>query len=311
MIKIINRYMALIIVIISTVGFFFPKTTVWAVRYIPTMLGIIMFGMGLTIEKKDFFTVVRNPFYVCVGVVLQFIVMPALAYFLCLIFKLEKEQAIGVILVGCVSGGTASNVITYLARGNVALSVSMTTVSTFLGVFISPMLIYFLVGKWVSVSILAMFITITKIIIIPITLGIVIKSFFHSFTDKYIKVMPVFSIFVIALTCSAIVAQNSKDLLSSGFTILLVVIIHNVAGLLIAYVISKLLNIPESERRAITIEVGMQNSGLAASIAVANFSPVSAVAGAIFSIWHNISGSIMAAYFRNKDRNNKGVQRNK
>lgn len=300
MVKMINRYMSFIIVIVSAVGLFFPFTMKWAVKYIPYMLGIIMFGMGLTLKKEDFSLIMKKPYYVLVGSFSQFTIMPILAYALAVIFKLPDNLAIGVILVGCVPGGTASNVITYLAKGDVALSVTMTSISTILSSFITPILIYFLAGKWITVSIIAMFITIVKIIIAPILIGILTRHFFSHFVDKHIKIMPPISIVTIALACGAIIGQNSGMIMTSGFLIAIIVVVHNMLGFLLGYYFSKIMNIPERERRAVSIEVGMQNSGLASSLAVAHFNPLSAVPGAIFSVWHNISGGILANIWRNR-----------
>lgn len=300
MTKLINRYMAFIIVSVSAVGLFFPFTMKWAMKYIPYMLGIIMFGMGLTLKKEDFYLILKKPYYIIVGIFSQFTIMPLLAYALAIFFKLPSDLAIGVILVGCVPGGTASNVITYLAKGDVALSVTMTSVSTILSSFVTPILIYFLAGRWISVSIIAMIITILKIIIVPVVLGASIRHFFSNFVDKHIKIMPPISIITIALTCGSIIAQNSHLLITSGIFIVLIVMIHNILGLLLGYYTAKIMKLPESAIRAISIEVGMQNSGLASSLAVTHFNPVSAVPGAIFSVWHNISGAILANIWRNK-----------
>lgn len=302
--------MAVFILLSATLSFFKPSLTSWVTPYTPIMLGIIMFGMGLTLKKDDLKTVFKKPQYVIIGCLLQFTIMPFLAYALCLIFKLPRDLAISVMLVGSVSGGTASNVITYLSRGNVPLSISMTTVSTFIGVFITPIYIFLFVKSWVEVSIASMSLTIAQIIIVPLLLGVVIKYFFPKAIDKYIKVMPLVSIVVIAFMCSAIIGRSSDILFKSGFIILFIVMIHNLLGIFLSYMLAKLFGVPEKERRSIAIEVGMQNSGLATNLANIHFGPTSALAGAIFTIWHNISGSILATYWRNnepKDESNDNI----
>ena len=266
---------------------------------INALLGVVMFGMGLATKPEDFKVVFSRPKDIAIGCAAQFTIMPALAWALARLFGLDEALTIGVILVGCCPGGTASNVMTFLAKGDLALSVGMTGVSTILAPFLTPALTLLLAGKTVEVDAFAMFIGILWVVILPICLGFVAKRFCPKATDRVIRFMPMVSSVAIVVIIALVLAANVDRLATGGLSVFLVVILHNLCGLALGYLIAFALRLAEPKRRALCIEVGMQNSGLAASLAAAHFAayPMAAVPGAIFSVWHNISGAFVARCF--------------
>lgn len=263
------------------------------------LLGIIMFGMGLTLSLEDFRIVFSRPRDVIIGCLAQFSVMPLIAWILAQSFSLDEALTVGVILVGCCPGGTASNVITYLAKGDLALSVGMTGVSTLLAPVLTPLLVWLLAGKTVDVDVVAMFLSILWVVIMPIIIGLIVKYFWPLLTDRAIVYLPALSSLVIAAIVMIVFAANAHKLLTGGLIIVLVVMLHNIFGLSIGYLIGRALHLPSDKRKAISVEVGMQNSGLASSLATLHFAvyPMATIPGAIFSVWHNISGAIIARFY--------------
>ena len=262
----VGKYMAAIVIVVAALALLFPGTfSVVKTAWVNTLLGIVMFGMGLTLKPEDFKVVFSRPKDVIIGCIAQFTLMPFLAWALTQLFHLPTELAIGVILVGTCPGGTSSNVMTYLSKGDVALSVGMTAVSTVL----AP------------------------------ALGFVVNHFFHAFTQNAVRVLPLISTTAIVLIICAVVSANSAKIMTSGLLILAVVILHNLLGYLTGFGVGKLLKLDSTKCRAISIEVGMQNSGLATSLAAAHFAqyPLATIPGAVFSVWHNISGAVLANFF--------------
>lgn len=298
----LSKYIGLIIILLSVIAFFKPSGFAWATSYTSWFLGVAMFGMGLTISGKDVQVVFTRPKEVLVGCIAQYTIMPLAAWLLASAMNLPADLALGVILVGCCPGGTASNVITYIAGGDVALSVGMTTVSTLIAPLMTPALVYLLGGAWVEVSFLAMVSSVVKVVLVPVLLGIVLHSLFGSFIQKISGILPLISVVSIVMIIAGIVANNAEKILSCGALVLLVVILHNGIGLLLGLGAGKLLGSSYEKETAIAIEVAMQNSGLAVSLAAANFAanPLATLPGAIFSVWHNISGSIFASLRRRK-----------
>ena len=266
------------------------------------MLGVIMFGMGLTLSPKDFRIVFSRPKDILIGCLAQFTIMPLLAWGLVWAFSLPKELALGVILVGCCPGGTASNVITYLAKGDLALSVGMTATSTLFAPFLTPLLVWLMAGTMVEVDTIGMLLSIVYVVIAPIIVGLLCQHFLSKLTNRVVPYLPAFSSIAIALVVGIIVSHNADRLLVGGLLVVLVVVLHNLCGLGLGYLIGRLLGLAEPKKRAISIEVGMQNSGLASSLATLHFAtyPLATIPGAIFSVWHNISGALVARlYTRN------------
>ena len=297
----ISEYMGLLVLAAALLALLFPELF-GQVRptVINYLLGVVMFGMGLTLNLQDFRIVFSRPKDVLIGCLAQFTIMPLLAWTLTRLFQLDEALALGVVLVGCCPGGTASNVITYLAKGDLALSVGMTGVSTLLAPFLTPLLTWVLAGKSVQVDVGSMFLSILWVVILPIVVGIIVKYIWPKFTEKATDYLPAFSSVAIAFIVAIIIAANADKLLAGGLVIVLVVMLHNVCGLGLGYLIGRLLRLPEPKQRAISIEVGMQNSGLASSLATIHFAayPLATIPGAIFSVWHNLSGAAVAYLYR-------------
>lgn len=298
--RFIGKTFALWAALFAAIAYFAPATFQWVLPYIPWLLGIIMFGMGLTLTLSDFKILSRHPKAVIIGVVAQFMIMPLTAYALAVLFRLPPEIAIGVILVGSCPGGTASNVITYLARGNVALSVAVTSISTLLAPVLTPAIFYLLAHQWLEISAAAMFMSIVKMVLLPILLGVVAHTFFRKQTEAAESILPLVSVVAIVLIIGGVVGASKGKIAESGLMILGVVVLHNLIGYLLGFLTAKLFKLPYDAQKTLAIEVGMQNSGLGAALAAAYFTPLAAVPSAIFSVWHNISGSLLASYWSSK-----------
>jgi BASS family bile acid:Na+ symporter len=260
-----------------------------------------MFGMGMTLKVEDFKRVLQHPKEVAIGVGAQFIIMPLVALALVKVFALPPELAIGVILVGTCPGGTASNVIAYLAKGDVALSVSMTMTTTLLAPIVTPALTYFLAGAWIDISFTAMMISIAQMVLAPVILGLLVHHFMADTTKKIMPAMPLVSVICIVLLVGCVVALSASKLATVGLTMAAIVILHNAFGLALGFTAAKILHMDARKARTVAIEVGMQNSGMAASLAVMYFNPAAALPGAIFSVWHNVSGSLVANFCVRRD----------
>ena len=226
----------------------------------------------------------------------QFIIMPVLAFLLVTLFQLPTELAVGVILVGACPGGTSSNVMTYLAKGDVALSVGMTACTTIMAPFVTPALVLLLAGQTVDVSYVSMLVSIVQVVLVPIALGFVINYFFSKFAQAFSKALPLISVIAICLIIMAVVSANAAKLMTTGPLVVAVVMLHNVCGYALGYLAGRLLGLTKEQMRTLSIEVGMQNSGLATSLATMHFAamPMAAVPGTVFSVWHNISGAVYA-----------------
>ncbi|WP_180068892.1 bile acid:sodium symporter family protein [Acinetobacter sp. YH16038] len=300
----VQKTFALWVILFSAIALMLPDLFVWLRAYIPWMLGLIMFGMGMTMTPGDFKSILQSPKAVAIGVVAQFMVMPGLAFLLCQLFQLPAEIAIGVILVGCCPGGTASNVITYMAKGNTALSVACTSVSTLLAPLLTPAIFYLLASQWIEINALSMLISILQVVLFPIILGLIVRALLKTKVEGYIQVMPVISVIAIVAIVAAIIAGSKTQILESGLMILGLVALHNGMGYLLGYWASRILKLAEIDCRAVSIEVGMQNSGLGVALAATHFaaSPITAVPSAIFSLWHNISGPALATYWAAKSK---------
>ncbi|WP_048281565.1 bile acid:sodium symporter family protein [Pseudomonas aeruginosa] len=285
------------VLLFAILAFFRPAWFLPLTAAIAPLLGLVMFGMGLTLKGEDFREVARHPIRVLIGVLAQFVIMPGLAWLLCRLLQLPAEIAVGVILVGCCPGGTASNVMTWLSRGDVALSVAITSVTTLLAPLVTPALVWLLASAWLPVSFAAMFLSILQVVLVPIALGLLGER-----TRQVAEVLPLVSVFSIVVIIAAVVAASQARIAESGLLIMAVVMLHNGFGLLLGYLTGKLTGMPLAQRKALAIEVGMQNSGLGAALANAHFSPLAAVPSALFSVWHNLSGSLLAALFRRTPR---------
>lgn len=302
----IARWMGLLVLLIAAISLLIPASFSWIDTWsINPLLGVIMFGMGLTLSPYDFRIVLSRPKDILIGCLAQFTVMPLLAWGLAWAFALPKELALGVILVGCCPGGTASNVITYLAKGDLALSVGMTAASTLLAPILTPLLVWLLAGTMVDVDTLGMLQSIVYVVIAPIIVGLLCQRFLPKLTKSVVPYLPAFSSIVIAYVVGIVVSHNADKLLVGGLIVILVVMMHNLLGLSTGFLIGKLLHLPKPKCVALSIEVGMQNSGLASSLAVLHFAayPLATIPGAIFSVWHNISGALAAKSYASSSKN--------
>ena len=298
--KLISDYMGVLVLLSAVLGLSAPDAfSGIKPSVINPMLGLVMFGMGMALRIDDFRIVLSRPRDIAIGCLAQFTVMPLLAWVLSRLFALDEALTVGVVLVGCCPGGTASNVITYLAKGDLALSVGMTATSTVLAPFVTPLLVWLLVGQSVDVEVAGMLLSILWVVILPIVAGLLVKWRWPKLSESAMAYLPAFSSLAICAIVLIIIAANASKLLGGGLIIILVVMLHNLCGLSLGYLIGRLLHLPTAKRRAISIEVGMQNSGLASSLATLHFAayPMATIPGAIFSVWHNISGAVVARLY--------------
>ncbi|MCA0149284.1 bile acid:sodium symporter family protein [Rossellomorea vietnamensis] len=295
-----GKYFAVWVILVAAVAYFIPAPFLSLGAYITILLGVVMFGMGLTLKPVDFQLVLKKPLPVITGVLAQFLIMPLGAFLIAYILGLPAELAAGLVLLGSVPGGTASNVMVYLAKGNLALSVAMTSLSTLLAPIATPLILLGLAGQWLPVNPVAMFLSIVQVIILPITLGLVIRKLFPGTVEKSLNVIPLISVLAIIIIVSAVVSANVENIASSGAIIFTAVILHNLFGLGLGYGTGVLMKLDEGTRRAISIEVGMQNSGLGVALATAHFGPLAALPSVIAAVWHNISGPILATVWSKK-----------
>jgi BASS family bile acid:Na+ symporter len=292
-----GKYFALIIIVFSILAFMVPSLFSSFGAYITILLGIVMFGMGLTLKASDFKLVFTNPIPVIIGVVAQFSIMPTIAFIIAYLLRLPPELAAGLVLLGSVPGGTSSNVMVYLAKGNVPLSITMTSVSTLLAPVMTPLLLLIFAGQWLPVNPVDMFMSIIQVIIIPIILGLLFNKFLPTVTEKSVSVLPLVSIAAITIIVSAIVANNKENIATAGILVFVAVLLHNGFGLLLGYFAAKALKLSRQDQRAISIEVGMQNSGLGVSLAAIYFTPLAALPSAFASAWQVITGTFLASYW--------------
>lgn len=284
-------------VALSAIAFFQPDLFTGLKTAIVPLLTIIMLAMGLTLRPQDFANVLTNAKAVSTGVVLQFTIMPLVALAIASLLGFDPDLTVGLVLVGCVAGGTSSNVMCFLAKGDVALSITMTAVSTLLSVILTPFLVELLAGKAVDIPVAGMILSLVKVVLVPVLIGIVLNSLLHKQIAKVDAVLPFISMLAIITIIAIVVALNAGKLVEVGPMVAVAVVLHNSIGLSAGYLISKKLGFEEKTCRTIAFEVGLQNSGLATALAMKFFAPTAAIAGTIFSVWHNISGSLLAGFW--------------
>jgi BASS family bile acid:Na+ symporter len=275
-----------------------PAHFVWFKDFISPGLGIIMLGMGLTLSFNDFRNVLARPGPVAVGVGAQFIIMPALGFTLAKLFRLEPELATGLILVSCCPGGTASNVIAYLARANVALSVLMTMCSTFVAILATPFLTKMLAGAYMPIDAFALFQSTVTVVLVPVVAGLLLNRFFPKTVGRLQSVAPLVSVLVIVLIVGCIVALSKEQILANAGTLLTVVGLLHVSAFSLGYLFARIFRYPEDYCRTLSIEVGMQNSGLGAALAKAHLGGLTPVPSAISAVYHCLIGSLLAGLWR-------------
>ncbi len=281
-------------------GLWEPETAAAGKPWIPSLLALVMLCMGLTLTPADLAGLRRAGRPVAVGVALQYLVMPLTAWLLALAFGLPRELAVGLILVGAAPGGTASNVVTWLARGDVPLSVAMTTASTLLSPLMTPLWVWLLASAWMPVHPIPLLLAVARIVLLPVLAGVAIRAFWNPGRLVLHGLLPLLSMLVIAWIVGVVTGLNHERLASVGAPVLAVVALLNAAGLMLGWLGAKHAGQPPARRRTVAIEVGMQNSGLAVALATAHFGPLAALPGAVFSIWHNITGPLLAGLWRRR-----------
>lgn len=305
MLATVTRLFPLWAVLLSVAAYYVPTPFLSIGPWVPWLLMLIMFGMGVTLNINDFKRVLIRPAPVFAGTFLHYLVMPLAAWALARLFKMPPDLAAGMILVGSVASGTASNVMIYLAKGDVALSVTISSVSALVGVFATPLLTKFYVDTHIQVDVMGMLFSIVKIVVIPIGAGLIVHHTMNKLVKRVEPYLPAFSMIAILLIISAVVAGSQGFIGSVGLMVIAAVMLHNAIGLLGGYWGGKLFGFDESTCRTLALEVGMQNSGLAATLGKLYFSPLAALPGALFSVWHNLSGSLLAGYWSGKPVNKK------
>jgi len=295
-------------ILVSLVSVFFPGVLSSFQGAIVPLLGIVMLGMGMTLRPENFIEILKRPGVIAIGTGLQFLLMPAIAFMVSHLFLLSPSILAGMVLLGSCPGGTASNVICYLARGDVALSISLTTVSTIAAVLFTPVLTWLYAGQSVPVPVMEMILNIFRIILVPVGLGVIINYYFGRHLQFIKHIFPAVSAISIIVIIGIIVALNRDQLFLVALPVVGAVFWHNALGLASGYYVSGFFGLDERRRRTVAIEVGMQNSGLAVALAHAHFPAVAGLPGALFSIWHNITGSILAGAWSRRDRKKDGYR---
>ena len=293
--KWLSKWFTVAVILWAAFNYALPTTSSWVIPNTAYLLGLILFGMGLTLTTEDFKRIAKRPIPVVLGTVAHYVIMPGLAWLLCMIFHLKGATAAGVILVGSCPSGTSSSVMAFLSGGDVALDVSIETLSTLLS---------FLAGQYVSVPAQSLFLSTLRIVVVPIILGVLVHSIFGKKIDAIIKIMPLISQAAILLIVGAVVSANHANIFTAATALVIpVVMLHNLCGYALGFGFSKILGLEEPQQKAITFEVGMQDSSLGATLAMKYFVPQAAIPSTIFSIWHNISGSILSSWWKNHSKN--------
>lgn len=299
--QLFNKYLALIVVAVAAAALFLPQTFLWASGYTTLFLQVVMFTMGLTMKPADFGAVFKTPWRVLLVSVMQYLFMPFSAFVIAQVFKLPADIALGLILVGSVPGGTSSNVLTYLANGDVPLSVTATSISTLLAPILTPLFLSFYGGAYLEIAFWPMFMSIIKVVLLPILGGLLLNRLFNRYVQPLETVLPSLSAVAVLLVLGGTVSLNNVTLLGTGMVMFLIVWLHNLSGYAFAYLVCRVFKINTAATRAMAIEVAVQNTGLAGNLALTHFNPATALAGAAGTIVHTLFGTIFASYLKNKD----------
>ncbi|MBS6761130.1 MAG: bile acid:sodium symporter family protein [Streptococcus salivarius] len=278
--KWLSKWFTVAVILWAAFNYALPATSSWVIPNTAYLLGLILFGMGLTLTTEDFKRIAKRPIPVVLGTVAHYVIMPGLAWLLCMIFHLKGATAAGVILIE--------------------------TLSTLLAPLMIPTLLSFLAGQYVSVPAQSLFLSTLRIVVVPIILGVLVHSIFGKKIDAIIKIMPLISQAAILLIVGAVVSANHANIFTAATALVIpVVMLHNLCGYALGFGFSKILGLEEPQQKAITFEVGMQDSSLGATLAMKYFVPQAAIPSTIFSIWHNISGSILSSWWKNHSKNNQ------
>jgi BASS family bile acid:Na+ symporter len=304
--KQLSKWFTLVVIIWAFFNYLLPKTSTWVIPNTSYLLGVILFGMGLTLQTEDFIRISKRPIPVILGTVAHYIIMPSLAWLLCHLFHLTGATAAGVILVGSCPSGTSSSVMAFLSGGDVALDVSIEILSTLLAPIMLPLLLSILAGQFIAVPAASLFLSTLRIVVVPIILGVLVHTLLGKKINTIIQLMPLISQVAILLIIGAVVSANHANIFTTATALVIpVVMLHNLCGYGLGFAFSKLLHLKEPQQKAITFEVGMQDSSLGATLAMKYFVPQAAIPSTIFSIWHNISGSILSSWWKNHSKVHK------
>ncbi|MGC8846864.1 MAG: bile acid:sodium symporter family protein [Candidatus Hydrogenedens sp.] len=300
--KIFSRLMVFWVILAGIIGYFYPPALTIFNPYKDWFFMITMAGIGVVLKIEDFIPVVKRPHWVLLGTIAQFVIMPLLGFLIARGLQLPANLAIGVILVGSTPGAMASNVISYMAGADVAYSVALTSTSTLLSPILTPLCTYIFGSVYISVPFWGMFMSIIKMVIIPLMVGFAIRYLLKERINRIIDIFPALSSLCIAFICGLVVALNADKFSQVSSLIFSAVVLHNFLGLILGYGAGVLYRFDEKRRRTLSIEVGMQNAGLGAVLALNHFSSESALPNALFATWCIITASILAELWQWKNR---------
>lgn len=306
--KVLTKYMAVIVILIAALALFVPKSCIWIQSsWVNYLLIIVMFVMGLNMNLEDIAVVFTKPRDLIIGCVVQYVAMPVLAFGLGKMFFLDEELLAGLIILGCCPGGTASNVMTYLSKGESAFSIGMTAVTNLLSPIVTPAIAYLFLRKTISVDVKSMILAIIFVVIVPLLLGMVINRILSRLTENVKYILPSVADIAIFLIVASTVSHNSDRIRATGLKIIIVAILLNLLGYLFGYIFGSSFMMKMKRKKALTLEIGMQNSGMATSLAVAAFPgmAMAAVPAAVFSVWQYVSGAVLAGIFRKISKKSK------
>ncbi len=297
----LTRLFPLWAALVAVAAFLFPDAFRPLLPYVTSLLTVVMFGLGITLTIGDFRRVITRPAPVIAGVLIHYLVMPLAAFVIARGMHMQPELTTGMILVGSVASGTGSTLMVFLAKGDVALSITIAAMSTLVGIIATPLLTRFYVDATVPVDVGGMLQSILQIVALPVAAGLLLNQFASRVVRTVEPVLPYVSIVAILAIIGAVVAASSASIATVGPMVMVAVILHNGLGLLGGYWGGRLLGFEENVCRTLALEVGMQNSGLAATLGKIYFSPLAALPGALFSVWHNLSGSLLAGFWAGRN----------
>ena len=306
--KVLTKYMAVIVILIAALALFVPKSCIWIQSsWVNYLLIIVMFVMGLNMNLEDIAVVFTKPRDLIIGCIVQYVAMPVLAFGLGKMFFLDEELLAGLIILGCCPGGTASNVMTYLSKGESAFSIGMTAVTNLLSPIVTPAITYLFLRKTISVDVKSMILAIIFVVIVPLLLGMVINRILSRLTENVKYILPSVADIAIFLIVASTVSHNSDRIRATGIKIIIAAILLNLLGYLFGYIFGSSFMMKMKRKKALTLEIGMQNSGMATSLAVAAFPGMAMVAvpAAVFSVWQYVSGAVLAGIFRKISKKSK------
>jgi bile acid:Na+ symporter, BASS family len=293
-----TKYMAIWVVILSACAYFLPAPFIKMKPFMGMFFAVTMFGIGVTLHLDDFKHIFKNPMVVLIGTIAQFTIMPLGAFLVAYFFKLPPEIAVGLILTGSAPGAMASNVLSYIAKGDVAYSVSLTAVSTLLTPILTPTLVYLLAHSIIEISFWSMFLSVIQIVVIPLFMGICVRYFFDRHIVKILKIFPAISATFIIFICALVIALNRDHLIQITGAVILAVIVLNIGGMIMGYGVGKAAKFSVRRRRTLSIEIGMQNAGLGTVLALKHFSESTAIPTAAFVFICIFTASFMAEKWR-------------